>query len=214
MLNYQRVDSDESGWGNQCQPLRLLEASTLLDISLGTGRRHQIRSHLAFIGHAVVCDSKPLGFFLIKKYQPYPTVPTYHWEMGWKRLKWAENWLFISIHLSISIHIYPSWFTSETLCSTCPNSGTVQMRPSGRMPHSAPRTVSWPPMARWSDGRCFDASPLLRIPIRFAGFRSCFRYGFVWKWCISYSNGLSPCSPLKLLFVGIPYFQTNPYLQM
>ena len=36
-------------------------------------------------------------------------------------------------------------------------------------------------------------------------------YGFVWKWCISYSNGLSPCSPLKLLFVGIPYFQTNPY---
>ena len=29
--------------------------------------------------------------------------------------------------------------------------------------------------------------------------------------CISYSNGLSPCSPLKLLFVGIPYFQTNPY---
>jgi len=72
MLNYQRVDSDESGWGNQCQPLRLLEASTLLDISLGTGRRHQIRSHLAFIGHAVVCDSKPLGFFLIKK---IPTLP-------------------------------------------------------------------------------------------------------------------------------------------
>lgn len=34
------------------------QASTLLDISLGTGRRHQIRSHLAFIGHAVVCDSK------------------------------------------------------------------------------------------------------------------------------------------------------------
>ena len=22
---------------------------------------------------------------------------------------------------------------------------------------------------------------------------------------------LSPCSPLKFLFVGIPYFQTNPY---
>jgi hypothetical protein len=106
----------------------------------------------------VVCDSKPLGFFLIKKYQPYPTVPTYHWEMGWKRLKWAENWLFISIHLSISIHIYPSWFTSETLCSTCPNSGTVQMRPSGRMPRSAPRTVSWPPMARWSLFRCIAAS--------------------------------------------------------
>ena len=77
MLNYQRVDSDDSGWGNQCQPLRLLEASTLLDISLGTGRRHQIRSHLAFIGHAVVCDSKPLGFFLIKNTnltQPYQHI--------------------------------------------------------------------------------------------------------------------------------------------
>jgi hypothetical protein len=28
-------------------------------------------------------------------------------------------------------------------------------------------------------------------------------HGFVWKWCISYSNGLSPCSPLKLLFVDL-----------
>ena len=41
--------------------------------------------------------------------------------------------------------------------------------------------------------------PILHI------IRLCLKIGYT-----PYSNGLSSISPIKLLFVGIPYFQTNP----